>query len=673
MTIQQRTDSIKNIPRLTFVLPQNTSSVNSQQNSPIFLCQSGCQLEFNFKNISNASIYNDGNLFSITPLNDNKQNYIKWNGSNTNGQDMTTFYLKEIFFQAPAKDVVGSISYNKSIQYYLTFINEEHSNLMIVISVIGQANNIGNQPQTNGFTLLNTLANQIPLRGDEVQLSNLKNLNLGTLLPESKSFFSTLTNNNNVQYISMKTIVDVPLSFFNNMVSRVVGGTNAYKQRVNNYIQNTPVNPPGTFIFYNENIPAIGAGEAFVCNSNCQQVPGKESQLSPTIGSRTTRQVEPQQRDDSHIRNVELQAVTALEEEECEMEEVWPGQTTDINVVDKDNLEEEDVKQSGYIIVIVFMVLVMVVGFIGIFVSLKMKFNLLAFKDIFSSYFWNRENAKWIAFGLFGIITLCACIITWIVLYSEQQKPENKDKDYKSWISLIIGGVIYTIVLVIILYKSKKIFSSQQDMQQLWQGKDIGAFPSQQMYSPFSGDALPTGFQSQYPNLSSKITSPFSGRVPTAPPLSQLNMNTPNYKFTNAVSQLNNNPSLINTPQGKQLYKNAMNSYKKLPASQRNLFKQSFGNQLFNPSSEFSKGVMQPGQVDPAVSSALSSNFQKYKTLSYITPQMQKEIMQLAQSNPSNQTLGQLSQMIAPLTNGGIMTPQALELLIKFASNPNLP
>ena len=670
-SIQQRTNSIKNIPRLTFLPPQNPQTIGTQQSSPIFFCQSGCQLEFYFNNISNISTYNDGNLFSITLLNDNNQNYIKWNGSNTNGQELTTFYLKEIYFQAPAKDVVGQITYDKSIQMFFAFVNEQYNNLMIVISVIGQANNLGNQPQTNGFKLLDTLAQQIPLRGDDVQLSNLKNFNLGTLLPSNRSFFSTLTNNNNIQYISMKTIIDVPLTFFNNMVSRVAGGTNAYKQKINNFIQNTPINPPGTFIFYNENIQPIGAGQALVCNANCEQVPGKESQLSPSIGTRTTRQIEPQQRDDSHIKNI-AQGIQTEEEIPCEEEEVWPDEITKVTPEEKKITTEQTADKAGSIILIFVMVLFMIVGIIGVFVSLKIKFDLSSFKNIFSSYFWNKDNAPWIAFGLSGLTIFLVCIIIWIVFYIKSNKPENENKNYKPWISLLIGGTIIIITIGLILFKSN--LHSNTDIQKLWKGKDTSPFPSSQLTSPFSGNSLPQNFKSKFPNLSSKFSSPFSSKSPSAPPLQPINTSSPDYKLSHAISQLSQNPNLIDTPQGKQIYQNAMQSYKQLPSNQKNIFKKSFGNQLFNPSSNFSKGITQStGTVDPAIKSALSSEFQKYSSLAYITPQMQKEIMNLAQSNPNNPILSQLSQQVASLTNGGMISPQTLQLLIKFASNPNLP
>ena len=194
-----RNTAIANIPRIKFQLPQSTSGSISSTTTPIYFCQTGCQLEFQFSNITGAQLKNDGNYFTIIPTGDSN-NYISWNGSGASGQNMIRFDLKEIKFSAPARDIVGSITYNKSIQFYLTFVNSTYPNIMIVISIIGQSNNVG-RAQSDGFILLNALSNQIPLRNDVKTVSNLGNVNLGNLLPPNKSFFSTLINGNNIQWL----------------------------------------------------------------------------------------------------------------------------------------------------------------------------------------------------------------------------------------------------------------------------------------------------------------------------------------------------------------------------------------------------------------------------------------------------------------------------------------
>jgi hypothetical protein len=136
MTLEtNRNNSLSIIPRLTFQMPQSTSSATPSTTIPIYFCQNGCQLEFQFTNITSATLKNDGTYFTIIPT-DNSNNYINWNGRGVSGQNMTRFDLKEIKFIAPAKDVVGSITYNKSIQFYFTFVNSTYPNIMIVITII---------------------------------------------------------------------------------------------------------------------------------------------------------------------------------------------------------------------------------------------------------------------------------------------------------------------------------------------------------------------------------------------------------------------------------------------------------------------------------------------------------------------------------------------------------
>ena len=90
-----RNNVLTKFPRLTFQLPQSTSSATPSTTIPIYFCQVGCQLEFEFKNITSAQLKNDGNYFTITPP-DNSNNYINWNGSGASGQNMIRFDLKEI-------------------------------------------------------------------------------------------------------------------------------------------------------------------------------------------------------------------------------------------------------------------------------------------------------------------------------------------------------------------------------------------------------------------------------------------------------------------------------------------------------------------------------------------------------------------------------------------------
>ena len=459
-----RNTAITNIPRLTFQLPQSTTTVIPSTVTPIFFCQTGCQLEFEFKNITSATFKNDGNYFTIIP-NENSNNYINWNGSGVSGQNMTRFDLKEIKFAAPARDVVGAITYNKSIQFYLTFVNSTYTNIMIVISIIGQANNVGTT-QTDGFVLLNTLSPQIPLRNDVKTVSNLGNVNLGNLLPTNKSFFSTLLNDNNLQYIFMTRIIDIPESFLDNLISRVIGSQQAYQSKVNQYTQQLPSNPVGTIIFYTENIKPINSDQTYVCNSNCDRVVGSASLLQPTIGSSTTTT--------SATPSTTTKTMTApsklqQQQEECEEEYVFPGTKTRVNVKsgstsstsadtsNQTNLTSSEQKKTSNLIfiTILFIVSLIIALLTTILILVKSTIN-SNFMGFFSSELWlNKKNIPWIIIAFIGFIGLSICIIISLIKFDEEKydnKPESEQKiKIESWKLILIGSSIWAFCLLILL------------------------------------------------------------------------------------------------------------------------------------------------------------------------------------------------------------------------------
>lgn len=461
-----RNQAFQNIPRLTFQLPQSTTGVTPSTTSPILFCQTGCDLEFKFKNIKNATLKNDGNFFTITPP-DNSENYINWNGTGKDGLNMIRFDLKEVKFSAPARDIVGSISYNKSIQIYFTFVNSDPTkrDIMIVITIIGQANNVGNS-QTDGFILLNALTNQIPMRNDVKNVTNLGNVNLGNLLPANKSFFNTLINGNSIQYISMARIIDIPQDFLNNMISRVLGGQQAYQLKVNQNTQQIPSNPEGTFIFYSENIKTIGADEAYVCNSNCDRVVANSKLLEPKFGASTTTTTSS-----TTTRTVGGKPSDTVKEEVCEEEYVFPGTKTNVRIksatvpaTSADKTKQKELSQSEFtnaIVISLFIVLIFICV-IGILYALLKATNLSSIRSFFSRELWNIRN---IPLLIAAIIGLCAIIIfTSLALdiMVKQNKIENwdeKEKSKKPWIFLIIGYSIYILCLtpiIIIAYRTKR-------------------------------------------------------------------------------------------------------------------------------------------------------------------------------------------------------------------------
>jgi hypothetical protein len=463
-----RNTAIQNIPRLTFELPQSTSGANPSTNTPILFCQIGCQLDFEFKDISSAKLTNDGTYFTITPT-DNSNNYINWNGTGASGQNMIRFNLKEIKFSAPAKDVVNSITYNRSIQFYLTFINTTYPNIMIVISIIGQANNVGNV-LTDGFVLMNSLTPQIPLKNDTKNVTNLKNVNLGKLLPTNKSFFSTLINTNSIQYISMTRIIDIPQTFLDTIISRVLNGPDDYQSKVNKYTQQIPSNPPGTIIFYTENIKPINSDQAIVCNSNCDQVVGNASLLQPEFGTSTTLR---------SASTTSSRTVATLSQkipaEECEEEFFYPGLRTAVNIKsvgsstsantsNQIELTNEEIKNSttqGILIGLFITLIILCTGAIFFFLTKAAKVGVW---DIFSRQLWlNPANIPWIIVTFIGFLAIASCFTAALFKINEESNKDTSEQKIKikSWELFLIGFCIWFVCVIILFLQSKYSFGTE--------------------------------------------------------------------------------------------------------------------------------------------------------------------------------------------------------------------
>jgi hypothetical protein len=456
-----RNTAFTNIPRLTFQSPQSTTGATPSTTDPILFCQTGCDLEFKFKNITSAKLKNDGAYFTITPP-DNSENYINWSGSGKAGFDMIRFDLKEIKIAAPARDVVGSINYSKSIQIYFSFVNSDENkrDIMIVISIIGQANNVGNA-QTDGFILLNELTNQIPMRNDIRAVTNLKNVNLGNLLPSSKAFFNTLIDTQKIYYISMARIIDIPENFLNNMISRVVGGQQAYQSKVNQNTQQIPSNPPGTFIFYSENLKTIGSDQAYVCNSNCDRVVGDASLLQPTFGSSTDTRIAG-----TSTRTALGAPGTPAKEVPCEEEYVYPGTKTPVKIksasapatstdksTDKSNEKELTSLETTHIVYMVLFGICILIGTGAILYFMAKASGVSSFfGGFFSRELWNVPNIPFILAGLIGFLSLVIGVSISMAMYNKEKNSENKSEEgSKQWIGLIVGLSIWLLCFIPLL------------------------------------------------------------------------------------------------------------------------------------------------------------------------------------------------------------------------------
>lgn len=472
--VNERNNGMRNIPRLSFLppVPQQTGGqVNTVNN--IKNCQSGCQLEFKFNNLKSCSLKNDGAFFSLSIPESDKNNYVEWNGSNVNGLELTKFYLKEVYFRTPARDKIMVDNIDKSIQIYYSFVNDRASNLMITVSIIGQVNNPGETLKTKGFKLLEVLANKIPPpNGAQVQLNNLSSVNLEYLLPKDKTFFSTLIGPNtvsnaadNIQYVIMNSIIDIPSQFFDSLVAKTLDNIDRYNTIKQDYNSNPPVNPQGLIIFYTEDIRPMGLDEGIVCDKNCNQAVGSASDINPGVGDIVYTE--------SPIKKEETKKDKKKKDdkEKCENVEVEPGKATNL-MVEKAEKDEGTILKTFIVLIVV---IAMSISIFVILMLLKRKFGY----PIFSKAFWT--SGWWIVFGVFlianVIYTLTWALIYWIPVIEatkdikEDEISETEKKSKLFYLQPLIIWLIATFSGCFLIWaKTKKAFDiGLQDAAQVLQ------------------------------------------------------------------------------------------------------------------------------------------------------------------------------------------------------------
>lgn len=509
----KRNNEIDKLPRINYLppSPQDNPQSNTQ---PIQFCQTGCNLTFKFEDISNCRFENTGTYAILSPPN-NQKNYIEWNGSDINGQEEIKFFLKEILFGLPAKDKAVTDILNRTIQYYFTYVNSSYPNLMLVVSVIGQVNNTGNEVKTNGYRLMETLAPTIPLSPGLYQnLSNLSKFNVGSLIPAKKTFYQSLVESSNIQYILMQQIVDVPLIFFNNLVTRVLGA-GKYAKINEEYNLNPPRNPANYLIFYNEATQPMGVDDGLVCDTSCNQVPSNAVQ--PSVGqaasggaSRRIRRVgAARQEEEFDIPRMQIPAV----EEICFSEEGVAGTSVKVG---KAGIVIEEARTS--IIIQIIFSLVGNILFVGIiFAALYLLFGLdkiegSTMKKFFSSLFWNMASKKgWLIFGIITnlLVTLFFSLSIGYAAKSLAEIDSDTPKEDKAnntyWVFMLVGCIIFFISLVIIMYNYFKTrggiaSASNVNLNKLYSQNYYGATPSAPSQNSVSISSLP-----QAANLSKKI------------------------------------------------------------------------------------------------------------------------------------------------------------------------
>jgi hypothetical protein len=478
-----RDNSIDELPRLIFQLPNTDSGTALPSANPVFFCQSGCAIDYKFSNIRSCQFNNDGRKFTITPTDRTNINYIMWNGTDINsGEKMTQFTLKEVYFTAPAKDYLGINRdiLTQSIQCYFVFVNEKYSNLMICVSVIGSVNNLGNAPKSNGFVMMETLATRIPSVNVQSQLNNLNNFNLGTLIPPNKPFFSTLITNN-IQYIISTEVVDVPISFFSNIVSMVNGGTQLYNAKMNQNRTNIPQNPSTTILFYNENSQMLNDNQNFVCNSNCDLVPGKK--ITPSIGTvSSTQSTKKPARPPRTVSGGELPP------EKCETKDVWENQPTKPKPV-KDPSKPDgsttssttgsnNIKNDPTVFAISMSLMTLLCMGTAWFVSSK------------------TLNLK-LSFAIIIIIIFIIPIIVGFVVGSNLYYKDNKNH----WIPYLVGLIIWVAFILPFHFITKKYNVSNYSSFNL----NMSQLTNKQQ--PYSGITVPTGFNQPKQSFFGKMFS----------------------------------------------------------------------------------------------------------------------------------------------------------------------
>jgi hypothetical protein len=481
-----RDNSINDLPRMIFQLPNTESGTALPSANPVFFCQSGCAIDYHFSNIKSCQFNNDGKKFTITPTDTANINYIMWNGTDMNsGEKMVQFTLKEVYFTAPAKDYIGTNNeiLNQSIQYYFVFVNEKYSNLMICISVIGSVNNLGNAPKSNGFVMMETLSTRIPTVNVQSDLSNLNNFNLGTLIPPNKPFFSTLITNN-IQYIIITEVVDVPIEFFSNMATMVNGGTQLYTAKMNNFKTSIPQNPATTILFYNENSQLLD-NQNLVCNSNCDLVPAKK--ITPSIGTYTSSESEKKKEEEKKktISGAELSP------EKCDIKNVWANQPTKPKLKDPSKLVgsienpiPSDKSPVVFAISMAFMIgICMLTGYL---VALNTQ-NIRLSKSI-------------------SILIMIIFIIPIIIGFSVGSSLYYKD--YKNhWIPYVVGLIIWGVSLLILKYVNKKYSDNYYSSF----NSTISPTTNKQQYSSIN---VPTGFNQPQTSFFGKMFSSSSQDKP---------------------------------------------------------------------------------------------------------------------------------------------------------------
>jgi len=628
--------------RMIFQLPNTESGTALPSTNPVFFCQSGCAIDYHFSSIKSCELNNDGRKkFTITPTDTENINYIMWNGTDMEtGEKMVQYTLKEVYFTAPAKDYIGTNTdiLNQSIQYYFVFVNknEKYSNLMICLSIIGSANNVGNAPKSNGFIMMETLSSRIPSASSKTDLGNLNNFNLGELIPKNKPFFSTLITNN-IQYIILTEIVDIPVNFFTNMVSKVYGGMDLYRNKMTEFKRNIPKNPDTTILFYNENSQLLD-NQNLVCNSDCDLVPAKK--ITPSIGTYISTQSEKKPREaEKTLSGAEFAP------EKCEMEEVWSNQTIKEKKVkdpSKSDLDESKLDDKDPNVVIAITVSIMIA---------------LVIITLYGFFKYTNKNKLSIIILVIGLLSLIIGLSVGCGIYT--QYPQTYI------ISYIVGAIIWVISLII-LAKYKNYDSNGY-------GSNYSSFNSEippqinNKQKPYSGVNVPTGFNQPKQSFFGKTfgrssdSKPITGYSPQITVPSATNTQPKQSFFGKMFSKSPEStatvPSSITVPQ-------SSTTTASVPSTTNTQPKQSFFGKMFSKSPESTATV--PSSITVPQSSSTTA------TVPSATPPSKSFFSKLKDTfsrKPDSSSTTTASSAPSPITNPFVN--KVSDLIKRISAEPN--
>jgi carbonic anhydrase len=263
-SINDRINLIKKQP------PINTSSPNKH----ILYCNSSggrCDLNFNYKNYDEKNpgkiiVQNTDNNYSIL-INDGS--FITYNGFSLNGIVSDKYYLNEIIFFTPSKN----INLNKVYDLEANFIHiSEDNQRCLIISLFLIVNDSDEFKIKKYYQMAKKLSfNQnFPSKKNTALELNVKNWNFEDFLPDDKSFFNTILDNGIIGMLFLKNPIEIPQLFINKIINII--GLNKFITLKNEIIKNPPINPPYVQLFYSENLP-INPFNNYECDKDCSIKP----------------------------------------------------------------------------------------------------------------------------------------------------------------------------------------------------------------------------------------------------------------------------------------------------------------------------------------------------------------------------------------------------------------